>query len=187
MAIQERNVQPGQVKMKSRPLVASLILFAGLGTLAFALGASISLGAAEIDLRTVWEGVFRFNPELTSHQIIQELRMPRALAAALVGAFLAVSGSIMQGMTSNPLASPSIMGVTAGSAFMIAVAFAFYPGTSHLGLMIWSFVGAGLGASLVFTIGAFSKGGLTPVKASACRYGRGGVVKLDFFSGCHSF
>nr|WP_241964582.1 iron ABC transporter permease [Paraliobacillus zengyii] len=133
-------------------------------SLVFCLGASISLGAVDIDFNTVWEWLFYFNPELTAHQIIQEIRMPRALAAGLVGAFLAVSGAIMQGVTKNPLASPSIMGISAGSAFMIAIAFAFFPGTSYFGLMVWSFVGAGMAACIVFMVGAFSKGGLSPVK-----------------------
>lgn len=164
--IQATTPQKGekQHKLPSRPIVATLILFAGMAALIFGLGVSISLGAADIDLVTVWEGVFYYNPDLTSHQIIQELRMPRALAAGLVGAFLAVSGAIMQGMTRNPLASPSIMGISAGSAFMIAIAFAFFPGTSHIGLMVWSFAGAGLAACIVFVIGSLSKGGLTPVK-----------------------
>ncbi len=153
-----------QERVASRPLVATLILFAGVAALFFGLGASISLGAANIDFKTVWEGIFQFNPDLTSHQIIQELRLPRALAASLVGACLAVSGAIMQGMTRNPLASPSIMGITAGSAFMVAIAFAYFPGTSHVGLMIWSFAGAGIAACIVFAIGILSKGGLTPVK-----------------------
>ncbi|MDW7650663.1 MAG: iron ABC transporter permease [Bacillota bacterium] len=151
-------------KITSRPLVVTLILVAGLAALIVSLAASISLGPADITFRTVWQGVFQFNPDLTSHQIIRELRLPRAIAAALVGMFLAVSGSIMQGMTRNPLASPSIMGVTAGSAFMIAIAFAFFPGTSYLGLMAWSFAGAGLAVLLVYVIGSFAKGGLSPVK-----------------------
>ncbi|GGK30903.1 iron(3+)-hydroxamate import system permease protein FhuB [Caldalkalibacillus thermarum] len=150
--------------MASRPFVASCILIGGLVALVLGIGASISLGAADIDLKTVWAAVFQYDPEQTSHQIIHELRMPRALAAALVGAFLAVSGAIMQGMTRNPLASPSIMGVTAGSTFMIAIAFAFFPGTSYIGLMLWSFAGAGMGAALVFAIGSLSRGGVTPVK-----------------------
>lgn len=151
-------------RWSSRPVVAMVIIVGGVIALLFAIGFSISFGAIDIDLATVWYGVFQFNPELTSHQIINELRMPRAIAAALVGSFLAVSGAIMQGMTRNPLASPSIMGVTDGAAFAIALAFAFFSGTSYLGLMLWSFTGAGVGAALVFMIGAFSKGGLTPVK-----------------------
>lgn len=151
-------------KLKSHPLMASFIIIAGIIGLFFSLVASISLGAANIDFKTVMTSFFQFNPELTAHQIIRELRIPRSLAAAIVGAFLAVSGAIMQGMTRNPLGSPSIMGVTSGAAFMMAIAFAFFPGTSSIGLMIWSFVGAGLATCLVFAIGTFSKGGLTPVK-----------------------
>lgn len=56
------------------------------------------------------------------------------------------------------------MGVTSGSGFAIALAFAFFPGLSAAGLVLWSFAGAGIGALIVFGIGLFSKGGLTPVK-----------------------
>lgn len=89
-------------------------------------GLSVSIGAADIHLRTVWDALFHFQPQNTSHQIIRDLRLPRTAAAALVGAFLAVSGAIMQGLTRNPLAEPSIMGVTSGSGFAIALAFAFF-------------------------------------------------------------
>jgi iron complex transport system permease protein len=129
-----------------------------------AMGLSISYGAAAIKIATVWEAIKHFNPNLTSHQIIQEIRMPRAIAAVLVGALLAVSGAVMQGLTRNPLASPSIMGVTDGAAFALVITLAFFPAATILGLTFSSFVGAGLGVILVFMIGAFSKGGLTPVK-----------------------
>ncbi|RKD24527.1 ferrichrome ABC transporter permease [Ammoniphilus oxalaticus] len=148
----------------SRPLVGSIILLVGIIMLALSMISSITIGAAEIDLKSIWDGVFHFEAEMTAHQIIRELRIPRAIAAALVGASLAVSGSIMQGMTRNPLASPSIMGITAGASFMIAVSFAFFPKTSSGGLIVWSFIGAGIGAAIVFGIGSFAKGGLTPVK-----------------------
>ncbi|EIM05120.1 ferrichrome transport system permease protein FhuB [Planococcus antarcticus DSM 14505] len=154
----------GSEKIRSRPIFASVILIGGLALLVISFGISISLGAADIDFRTVWSGIFQYDETLTTHQIIYELRLPRTLAAALVGASLAVSGAIMQGITRNPLASPSIMGISAGSAFMIAIALAFLPGTSYLGLMGMSFLGAGIAAAIVFGIGAFSKGGLTPVK-----------------------
>ncbi|WP_078378769.1 FecCD family ABC transporter permease [Sutcliffiella halmapala] len=151
-------------EITSRPFVAILILLAGIVALIFSLGASISLGAANVDLKTVWDAVFQYNRDLYTHQIIQELRIPRALAAGFVGAFLAVSGAIMQGLTRNPLASPSIMGLSSGSVFMIVIAFAFFPQTSNIGLMIWSFFGAGMAAGIVFMVGAFSKRGLSPVK-----------------------
>ena len=85
---------------------------------------SISLGAAEIDLRNVWEAVFFFNPDVTEHQIIQELRLPRVLGGAMVGACFAVSGAIM-GMTRNPLADSGLLGLNAGAGFAIALCFSF--------------------------------------------------------------
>ena len=142
----------------------SFVLVFGILLIFMSIGLSIAYGAADIKLATVWEAVIHFKPANTSHQIIQEIRMPRAIAAVLVGAMLAVSGAIMQGLTRNPLASPSIMGVTDGAAFALVVTLAFIPAATIMGLTFSSFVGAGLGVSLVFTIGSFSKGGLTPVK-----------------------
>ncbi|MGE6630047.1 FecCD family ABC transporter permease [Bacillus sp. NPDC077027] len=152
------------IEIVTKPLGTAAVLILGIIALAFGLFSSVSLGAANIHLSTVWEAVFHFDHSSTSHQIIRELRLPRTIGAALVGAFLAISGAIMQGMTRNALASPEIMGVTNGSAFAIAVAFAFFPGQTSFSLILWSFVGAALGASIVFGVGAFSKGGLTPVK-----------------------
>ncbi|WP_077735568.1 FecCD family ABC transporter permease [Bacillus sonorensis] len=148
----------------SRPLLAISVLISGIVILLFGAALSVALGAADIKLGTVWDALFHFDSKNTAHQIIQELRLPRTVGAALVGACLAVSGAVMQGMTRNPLASPEIMSVTQGSTFAIAIAFAFFPGVSSVGLMMWSFAGAGFGAAIVFAVGMFSKGGLTPVK-----------------------
>lgn len=144
----------------SKIIINSLTIIA----LILSIGLSVSYGTTDIDLVTVWQAVFHFNPELTSHQVIQELRLPRAFSAALVGAFLAVSGAIMQGMTRNPLASPSIMGVTDGAAFALVIMLAFVPSASSLGLISASFIGAGVAVALIFMIGSFSPSGLTPVK-----------------------
>lgn len=150
-------------KLKTSIKGAFLLVFGALLIL-LTMGLSIAYGAADIKLATVWAAVSEFNPELTSHQIIQEIRMPRAIAAVVVGALLSVSGAVMQGLTRNPLASPSIMGVTDGAAFALVITLAFFPAATIAGLTFSSFVGAGLGVILVFMIGAFSKGGLTPVK-----------------------
>ncbi|OLS41084.1 ferrichrome ABC transporter permease [Bacillus sp. MRMR6] len=142
----------------------TLTLIIGIFLIIIIMGLSIAYGAADIKFSTVWEAVTNFNPDITSHQIIQEIRMPRAVGAVFVGALLAVSGAVMQGLTRNPLASPSIMGVTDGAAFALVLTLAFFPAATILGLTFSSFVGAGLGVTLVFMIGSFSRGGLTPVK-----------------------
>ncbi|MCG3417725.1 FecCD family ABC transporter permease [Oceanobacillus jordanicus] len=149
---------------QSRPMVATFILTGGSVILIFCIAFSILYGSADIKVSTIWQSFVQFDTLQTSHQIICNLRIPRALAATLIGAALAVSGSIMQGMTRNPLASPSIMGVTAGATFMMAISFALMPGASNVTVMVWAFLGAGLGAGIVFGVGSLSKSGLTPVK-----------------------
>ncbi|MCT6917078.1 MAG: iron ABC transporter permease [Bacillus wiedmannii] len=157
---QEENVK----EIKSRPLIASIILVAGTVLLALSMAVSISFGAADISLKTVWQAVFQFDGSITHHNVIQELRMPRAIGGVVAGAFLAVSGAIMQGMTRNPLASPSLMGITDGAVFGIAIMYAFFPNSPYLMFVIASFIGAAFGASIVYGIGSSSPGGLTPVK-----------------------
>jgi len=151
-------------QVRSRPLTAALILIGGLAALAFGLALSISVGAADIKLSTVWEAVFHFNGDLTQHQVIRELRMPRAIAGALVGAAFATAGAIMQGMTRNPLGDPSLLGINAGAGFALAICFAFLPGLPFGQVTLISFLGAAMGTVLVYGIGSAGRGGLTPVR-----------------------
>jgi iron complex transport system permease protein len=155
---QKENEQSSHLGRKYARIIIVFLL------LVVSMISSIGLGAAHIDVNTIWDSIFHFNGDLTKHQIIREVRIPRALAAATIGAFLGISGAIMQGMTRNPLGDPSIMGITSGAAFTVALAFAFFPNVSNVYLMVISFVGALMGAMLVFGVGALSKGGLTPVK-----------------------
>ncbi|WP_235753937.1 iron ABC transporter permease [Psychrobacillus sp. INOP01] len=163
MNTKSKNFKKTTIDFKN-PFTSSFVVIIGIVLLGLSVIVSINFGASDLSYQDVWNAIFHFNQDNSSHVIIRELRLPRAVAAICVGAALAVSGAIMQGMTRNPLASPSIMGVTSGSSFLIAIALAALPGISYLGLMMFSFVGAGLGAALVFGISAMAKGGVTPVK-----------------------
>ncbi|WP_342435642.1 iron ABC transporter permease [Paenibacillus sp. FSL L8-0436] len=154
----------GDQPLKTRPVAAVVILIFGLAAVVFGLALSVSVGSADIRLVTVWEAVFRFNPDLQQHQIIRELRIPRALAGALVGACFAVAGAIMQGMTRNPLADSGLLGLNAGAGAGLALAFAFAPSASFLYIMLYCFIGAAAAAILVFGIGSLSHSGLTPLR-----------------------
>lgn len=155
---------PGSIRARSRPAVAAAILFFGLTALAFGMTLSVSLGAKDIDWATVWSAIFRFDPNVTEHQVIQALRLPRVLAGAMVGASLAVAGAIMQGLTRNPLADSGLLGLNAGAGLALAVCFAFFPETPFLQLMVYSFLGAAFGALMVFGIASLSMEGLTPMR-----------------------
>lgn len=125
---------------------------------------SVLYGAKNIDANTVWNAVFHFNPDNVDHQIIMHSRMPRVIGALLIGAFLAVSGAMMQGMTRNYLASPSIMGVSDGSAFVITMCMILVPEASSIEMIFFSLLGSLLGVAVVWGLASTIPGGLSPVK-----------------------
>ena len=125
---------------------------------------SIIYGTKDISVLTIWDAIFHFDEGNVDHQIIQTARIPRIVAVMLVGAFLAVAGAIMQGITRNYLASPSLMGVNDGSAFMITLAIVFFPGLPNYQLILLSMLGSALGAGIVFGFGSMIKNGLSPVR-----------------------
>lgn len=125
---------------------------------------AVAFGAKDIQLQTVWTAVFDYNPKLTHHQIIYELRLPRVIGAAVVGAAFAVAGAVMQGVTRNPLADAGVLGINAGAMFVVALSFAFFPHMPYSYLMIVSFIGAVLSTVLIFIIGSATSGGLTPMR-----------------------
>ncbi|MGV3488656.1 MAG: FecCD family ABC transporter permease [Tuberibacillus sp.] len=148
----------------SRPLVATIAMVGGLILLVLGLSLSISVGAADIKLSTVWDALFQYQSTNNSHRVIMDIRLPRTLGAAMVGASLAVAGAIMQGMSLNPLADSGILGLNAGAGLALALCFAFMPKLPFIELIFFCFLGTGLGALLVFGFGSMAKGGLTPIK-----------------------
>ncbi|RDI41412.1 FecCD family ABC transporter permease [Falsibacillus pallidus] len=138
-----------------------LILFA-LIMLIF-IGLSIVLGYTHTSLKTAIDAFTVFDGS-NEHIIIKTVRLPRALIAAAVGASLAMSGVIMQTLTKNPLASPSILGINAGAGFAVVIAVSFFQ-FSNLQAFAWiSFLGAAAAASGVYIIGSAGREGLTPMK-----------------------
>ncbi|MEW5570882.1 FecCD family ABC transporter permease [Rossellomorea marisflavi] len=124
---------------------------------------SVTFGAADTTLSDVW-GALTNTGSGDKISILQELRFPREVAAILVGAALSVSGAIMQGMTRNPLADPGLLGLTAGANAALAAALAFLPSIGPFGIMLACFIGAAVGAGLVFGIGAVKRGGFSPFR-----------------------
>lgn len=125
---------------------------------------SIIYGTKDISLHTIWQSIVNFDKSDPDHQIIRSNRIPRAIAVLCVGAFLAVAGAIMQGITRNYLASPSLMGVNDGSAFVITLAVVFIPGLVNYQMILLSIAGSAMGAALVFGFGSLIRNGLSPVR-----------------------
>ncbi|NOV01687.1 FecCD family ABC transporter permease [Paenibacillus planticolens] len=150
--------------MKLRGYAPALILAAApiavLGTIVL----SILYGAKNIDASRVMEALLHFDADNVDHQIIMHSRLPRVIGALLVGAFLAVSGALMQGMTRNYLASPSIMGISDGSAFAVTICMVAAPYASTMAMIASSFAGSALSIVMVFGLASLLPGGLSPVR-----------------------
>lgn len=142
------------------------------------IAASILYGAKNITMDTVWDSIFAFDSESIDHQIIVSSRLPRVVGAMLIGAFLAVSGALMQGMTRNYLASPSIMGVSDGSVFAVTLFMVFIPNASSNMYIVSSLIGSAIGAAVVFGLAWLIPGGLSPVRLAIL-----GTVIGTFLSG----
>jgi len=94
--------------------------------------------------------------------IVNTLRLPRMLIAALVGLALGISGAIMQGLTRNPLADPDLLGISAGAGLVAVVVIVVVPGAPAGVLPVAAFVGAILAAGLIY--GLAWRGGDSPIR-----------------------
>lgn len=155
----------GKYKKKKASMIVMII---GVILLLGGILLSISLGAKNIDMQTIVSSIFSKNNDINT-KIIKDIRIPRALAAALVGGFLAVSGAIMQGITRNPIAEPSVMGITQGATFMIAVSLVLqriYPNLiiDSFEKMLFAFLGSSISGLLVYFVSSRSIRKVDPVK-----------------------
>ena len=92
-------------------LLAAMMLGSGLGAVRYAPGALL-------------EALFHPHAKTGAAPVLWELRLPRVLIATLVGAALAVAGTLLQGVLRNPIADPYLTGASAGAAFAIALSIA---------------------------------------------------------------
>ncbi len=96
--------------MRRSPILPLALLLA-LTSLAFALAA----GSMPLTLSEVWGGLVGDGESLAA-QVVNELRLPRALTAFAVGGLLALAGALMQALLGNPLADPYVLGISGGAA-----------------------------------------------------------------------
>ncbi len=136
---------------------AAAVIIPGIFLLFGIMIFSIGYGVADIDSKTIWSSIISFDKNNLSHQIMHELRFPRVLGGAMIGAGFAVCGAIMQAITRNPLADSGILGINAGAGIMIAVCFVFMPSLSFTGIAFISFFGAGMGMAMVIGISLMTR------------------------------
>jgi iron complex transport system permease protein len=100
-------------------LLILAVLSAGL---ALAVLVALALGGVRLPWGEVWAGLRGAPGHSEASVIVREIRLPRILLAALVGAALAVAGTVLQALLRNPLADPYVLGISSGAALGAIVA-----------------------------------------------------------------
>ncbi|ASR45943.1 iron ABC transporter permease [Paenibacillus kribbensis] len=120
----------------------------------------LAYGSVSIALQEI-NRVLLYNHDSTYRTILMDLRLPRVLVGLLVGACLAASGALLQGVMKNPLADPGVIGVSAGGGLAAVITMVMLPQLSYL-LPVTAFLGAFLSALVIYLL-AWDRGA-SPVK-----------------------
>ncbi len=140
-----------------------IVLIACILLLVVCFFSSILLGYTDTSFTHLIHTFTNFNGS-NEQLIIQNVRIPRAIIASVVGASLAIAGLFMQVLTKNPLASPSVLGINAGASMLIVLSITFF-NLQSVSATIWlSFIGAALSSLFVFGLSSLGKDGATPLK-----------------------
>ncbi|MFH0989651.1 MAG: iron ABC transporter permease [bacterium] len=128
-------------------LLSVLLLMVGI--------ASVLLGASSISIAESLRSVFGagVSEDDPTRLIILQIRLPRVLLAAIIGAGLAIAGATFQALLRNPLAEPYILGVSSGGTVGAVAVMMLGLGSSYLTVPLFSFIGSGLVMMLVYTLG----------------------------------
>jgi iron complex transport system permease protein len=159
-----RPTESARSATATRQAARGVGLLAAIGLLVLVALLSVGVGARSIPLGTVLDALFHYDPTDDDHLIIRSLRVPRTCVGLLVGAALGAGGTLMQGLTRNPLADPGILGVNAGAALFVVIGIYWFGLGSLLGYVWFAFIGAAVASLIVYSLGSLGREGATPVK-----------------------
>lgn len=124
---------------------------------------SLVFGSRLVGVRELIDGLFQPSVDSFEANVVRQ-RIPRTIFSLCCGAALGVSGALMQAVTRNPIADPSILGVNTGASLFVVCGIAFL-NISTANQYIWlALAGASITAVFVYGIGSMGRGGANPLK-----------------------
>ncbi|MCX4029496.1 iron ABC transporter permease [Endozoicomonas sp. SM1973] len=161
-----------------------LICYSLLAVLAVFLFISLMTGAGYISVGESLNYLLG-KPEAIANNkltvVIETLRMPRSVAAIIVGGCLGIAGALMQSVTRNPIAEPGLLGVNAGAALGVVVGISFAAAETGQAYLAWAFMGALIGNGVILWV-ANQGAVVTPIKLILA-----GIAISATFQGVTSF
>ncbi len=160
-------------------LLVSLLVGVLVGPVDLGVGAVLESAAARLHVPGVSTSL---SP--TEEAILWEIRVPRVILAALVGAMLALAGATYQGVFRNPLADPYLLGVAAGAGLGATIAIAYLPDglRGQRMLPIAAFVGGSIAVMLTYAVGRSARR-----ERDAATLVLAGVTVTAFFTAWQTF
>jgi iron complex transport system permease protein len=149
------------------------VLVLGVSVLVVAGFASLMFGAIRLTPGEVWSGLTSTD-DTFARNVVWQIRYPRLLDAMIVGAGLGVAGALLQGVTRNPLADPTILGVTAACGLASAALIVYNPLSPQWAIALACVAGGLLGASILYVIAW--RGAVSPLRLTLA-----GVALAAFF------
>ena len=143
---------------------ARVVLICVVVLLAGAIVLSLGVGARAISPSAVLQALLARDAGNADHTVVLTQRIPRTVIGLLAGAALAIAGTVMQGLTRNPLADPGLLGVNSGASVAVLAAITLLGVTQPAGFVWFAFAGAAVAAAVVAVIGSRGPDGANPAK-----------------------
>lgn len=114
-------------------------------------------GTPDLQLKQIWNSIFHFSDSDQVSIIFREVRIPRTCMAIIAGAGLSIAGLLMQTLFNNPLAGPSVLGITSGSSLCVAISImtgiSFF--NTNIGLVAVALIGAVIFSLVILSFSVF--------------------------------
>ncbi|WP_046058835.1 iron ABC transporter permease, partial [Clostridium sp. IBUN13A] len=127
--------------MKQSKKHTALFISCSLLLLVIGMVLAVRSGSVPISFSDIFNSIFNYN-ETLELMLVKDVRIPRALCIVFTGGILGATGAMIQGVTRNPIAEPSILGVSQGATLVISIFYAAGIAVNTKNVMIASFIGA---------------------------------------------
>ena len=142
-----------------------LWVLVALGVVGLVAVASVAFGTRSVGVSDILSALGGSEAASIAEAAVQK-RVPRTFLALLVGAALGIAGTVMQGVTRNPLGDPGLLGVTMGASLAVVSGIAFFGLSAPAGFIWVAIAGAAVSAVFVYAVGSLGRGGPTPLKVA---------------------